>query len=89
MASVEADADAQPEKKRRDRGKKSKKENEAEAALVAEPGNDNDQPLTELPDTNTKKVKAGRRNRGKKDNSVADIMDVDPEVAEDTKDYHS
>jgi hypothetical protein len=87
-ASDQAGAHAPSEKKRRSRGKKSKKETETESAPAEEPAEN--KPLTELPNTNTKKVKAGRRNRGKKDKSAANTMDVDTEIAnEDSKDYHS
>ncbi|TVY17176.1 Methyl-CpG-binding domain protein 4 [Lachnellula arida] len=76
--SDQVNTEAPSEKKRRSRGKKPKKENGTEPEPT-EPGID--QTLTELPNTNTKKVKAGRRDRVKKERSSTDAMDLDTEIA--------
>ena len=85
--SDQVNTEAPSDKKRRSRGKKAKKETEAKPepteAVI-------DEPLTELPNTNTKKVKAGRRDRVKNEKSSTDTMEVDTEIANgNSKGYHS
>ncbi|KAH6671040.1 hypothetical protein B0J14DRAFT_87217 [Halenospora varia] len=75
--------------KRRDRGRKSLDNQNAAADASDQPITS--EPLAELPDTNSKKPKAGRRNRSEKKKAVADdAMDVDNEApVEGSKVHHS
>lgn len=101
--SIEEPIELAQKKRHRDRGRKSKVNlHGSNEEAIEEPSRSSgqldeeqntSQPLSELADTNSKKPKGGRRDRGRKRNSEATALDVDPESLEQrerhSKDHHS